>query len=228
MNYTHKPYTLLFVEDEQAIRDNYVQFLCKYFDNVYEAEDGERAYEIYRKNKPHIMIVDINIPKMSGIELVRKIREDDHATKVIMLTAHSDTATLLRATELKLTRYLVKPVTRSELKDALGTVFDELSRFETMSKKVLKLNDSYLWNYERCELYCDDLEIPLTKKEKKVLQLLFSKPEKTHKYEEIISYVWEYEYDDKSDALKTIIKNLRKKLPKESIKNIFAIGYRVK
>jgi len=65
-------YDLLFVEDEKPIRDNYVTYLKRYFKNVYEAEDGEHAYTVYKEKKPQLMIVDINIPKMNGLELVKK------------------------------------------------------------------------------------------------------------------------------------------------------------
>ncbi len=222
-----KQYSLLFVEDEKAIRENYIHYLRKYFNNIYEAQDGQEAYKRYLEKKPEVMIVDINLPSMTGIELIKKIRESDHSTKIVMLTAHSDVTTLLQATELKLTKYLVKPVSRSELQDALDQVFEELSKFSVLSKRVLRLNEAYSWNYETNELLCEHVTITLTNKEVELLKLLFSKVDKTFTYDEIMQHVWEYTYEDKSDALKTIIKNIRRKLPKDTIKNIFGIGYKI-
>ena len=220
-------YSLLFVEDEKAIRENYIHYLTRYFQNIYEAADGASAYKIYLEKKPEVMIVDINIPNMTGLELAKKIRENDHATKIVMLTAHSDRETLLQATELKLTKYLIKPVSRSDFQDTLEMVFNELSKFHISSKKVLKFDDFYGWNYETDELFFKNELIILTYKETQLLKLLCSKAERTFSYDEIIGFLWEDTYEDRGDALKTIIKNLRRKLPKKRIKNIFGIGYKI-
>ena len=222
-------YSILYIEDEKNIRANYVNYLDRHFGKVYEAADGEEGFEKYRQNKPDIMIVDINLPKLNGLDLVRKIRKEDHKTKVIMLTAHSETKYLLEATELKLTKYLIKPVSRSELKDALNLVLDELSNFETTSKKTVVLNDGFYWDLQREELINNNIIAVLTNKERSILALLFSSINTTFTYDDIIISVWyEDNYNsDKLDALKTIIKNLRKKLPKDTIKNVFGWGYKI-
>ncbi|WP_294961925.1 response regulator transcription factor [Sulfurimonas sp.] len=222
-------YSILYIEDDKDIRANYINYLNRHFDKVFEAADGEEGYDNYIKNRPDIMIVDINLPKLNGLDLVGKIRESDHSIKVIMLTAHSETKYLLEATELKLTKYLVKPVSRSELKDALSLVIDELSNFETKSKKRIVLKDGFSWDIQRVELLKNNSSSVLTNKERSILTLLFSSVNTTYTYDEIIIDVWyEDDYDrDKLDALKTIIKNLRKKLPKDTIKNVFGTGYKI-
>lgn len=224
---TEKEFDILFVEDEEAIRHNYVHFLKRHFAEVYEAADGQVAYNLYLQHKPQILIVDINLPKMNGLELVQKIRQNDHATKVIMLTAHSDTAYLLEATELKLTKYLIKPVTRDELSAALKLAIRELSNFEISSRILLPLKESFVWDCDRKELLHKNSEVLLTNKERKVLALLFSSLGTTFSYDDIIFDVWYDISEDRIDALKTIIKNLRKKLPKECIKNVFGVGYKI-
>jgi len=229
MSSTKEAYSVLYIEDEKDMRANYVNYLSRHFEKVDEAADGEEAYEKYKKDRPDIMIVDINLPKLNGLDLIKKIRKEDHSTKVIMLTAHSETKYLLEATELKLTKYLVKPVSRSELKDALNLVIDDLCNFETKSKKIIALRDGFFWNIQREELLNNNSRVMLTNKERSILMLLFSSVNRTFSYDEIIINVWyEDSYDrDKLDALKTIIKNLRKKLPKDSIKNVFATGYKI-
>ncbi len=121
------PYKILFVEDEEATRKNYVTYLKMLFSEVYEAKDGEEAYQLYKEQKPDIMILDVNIPKLNGLELLEKIRENDYTTKAIMFTAHSDQSFLLKAVSLQLTKYLVKPVSRKELKEALDFAISELN-----------------------------------------------------------------------------------------------------
>jgi two-component system, OmpR family, response regulator VanR len=227
MNIDVKDFDILFVEDEEAIRANYVTYLQRHFRNVYEAQDGEEAYEIYKKTKPHILVVDINIPKLNGIELLKKIREDDHTTKALMLTSHTDTNYLLDAASLQLTKYLIKPISREELRNALSLAVDELSKFRVISKRRLILKDNFSWDYDSKELIHDGNKISLTNKERKILNILCSDISKTFTYDDIILDVW-YDLDeDKIAALKTIIKNIRKKLPSNTIKNVFGEGYRI-
>lgn len=120
------PYKVLFIEDEKATRENYTMYLKMLFTEVYEAADGEKAYEIYKDKKPDIMIIDINIPKLNGLDLLRKIRQKDNDTKVIMLTAHTDKSLLFDAISLNISKYLVKPISRKDLKETLGLIIDEL------------------------------------------------------------------------------------------------------
>ena len=228
MNSKQHPYKILFVEDEKPLRDNYVTFLKRYFEDVYEAEDGEIAYKIYKEKKPQILIVDINIPKLNGIDLLKKIREEDHTTKAIILTAHSDVEYLLSAASLKLTKYLVKPITRQELHNALNLVTQELSDFYVLSKKRIQFKDNFYFDIKTQELFHESKLISLTNKESAFLSLLSSKSELTFTYDDIVLSLWsDYDRSGGVDALKTIIKNLRRKLPKDTIKNIFGVGYKL-
>ncbi len=220
-------YTILFVEDEIEIRKNYVTYLTMFFKEVYEASDGEEAYKIYEEKKPDILVLDINIPKLSGLELLKKIRQDDTRTKAIMLTAHSDTKLLLEAVELKLTKYLIKPISRKELKDSLTLVILELDEYLDKPNEVLELKDEYFWDYDLKELSTKYEVISLTKKEKKVLSIFAINLHKTLSSDEIIYEVWSEYNEGNLNTLKTLIKNLRRKLPKNSIKNIFGVGYKL-
>lgn len=221
-------YSVLFIEDEVAIRENYVRFLKTKYKEVYEAEDGEEAYKIYKEKKPQILIVDINIPKLNGIELLKRIRKTDQTTRVIILTAHADVHYLLSATELNLTKYLLKPVSRGDLKSALALAVESLKTFSVTSNKLIHLKENYLWNHETGELLCKDMIVSLTKTEKKLFTLLVSRIDYVFSYDEIIENLWgDYGDFSKVDSLKTLIKNLRKKLPKESVENVFGIGYKL-
>lgn len=226
MNELKNNYTILFVEDEKEIRQNYVIYLKKYFMDVYEASDGEMAYEIYKNKKPDIMIVDINLPKLNGIDFLKKVRELDHTIKAIMLTAHADVNYLLEATSLKLTKYLIKPISRSDLKEALNLAITELDKYDVSSKKILFLKDGYSWNYKTQELK-GVYNIALTDKERQLLELFFSNTNIIYSYDDIIISIWNDYEGDKISALKTIIKNLRKKIPKDTIKNVFGVGYKI-
>jgi len=221
-----KKYNILFVEDEKEIRENYTRYLKRHFLNIYEASDGESGYKIYKEKKPDIMILDINLPNMNGLELLRKIRVTDQNVKVIMLTAYADTKYLLDAVELKLVKYLIKPISRKELKEALDLAVNEFSKFDVISKEIINLNDGFTWNCKNKELFQNDEEILLTNKEQKIVSLLFANTNNVLTYDDIITEVWDSFENDKQEALKTIVKNIRKKLPKDTIKNVFGIGYK--
>ncbi|MEA1891605.1 MAG: response regulator transcription factor [Campylobacterota bacterium] len=227
MSNKKESYSVLYVEDEKEIRENYIKYLKRLFEHVYEAVDGREGLQVYNEKKPDILIVDINLPELNGLSLVRQVREYDHTTRVIMLTAHSDAKYLLEATELKLTKYLIKPISRSELREALDMVVSELSTFDVKSKKRATLRDGYYWNFDKAELFHYGSLVVLTNKEQILLNLLFSNKNRVFTYESIIMSLWSDSFDDKQDSLKTIIKNLRKKLPEGSIENVFGRGYKI-
>ncbi|MFT7859728.1 MAG: response regulator transcription factor [Sulfurimonas sp.] len=220
-------YDLLYVEDEIEVRRHYVAYLQRFFCTVYEASDAEEALKIYKSKKPAILIIDINLPGKNGIELLQEIRKNDQETKAIMLTANSDVQTLLDATELKLTKYLVKPISRDELQDAITLAKEELSNYTVVPNKIVKMKDSFYWNKETQMLFQGDKQLRLTKKERDLLILLFSDINRVFSVEEIIYELWIDSEVTGDNALKTLIKGLRKKLPKGSIKNIFGVGYKI-
>lgn len=221
------PYKILFVEDEEATRNNYVTYLKMFFDDVFEAQDGEEAYKIYQEKKPDIMIIDINLPKLNGLELFRKIREKDYKTKAIMLTAHTDTSFLLEAIPLNLTKYLVKPVSRKDLKEALELSIKELENYNIVTIKKIDLPQNFSWDIELKELKHHNDSVELTSKERTLLSLLFSHKNRVFTYNEIFEHVWEYDETMSLNSLKNMIKRLRKKLPEDTIINVFNEGYKI-
>lgn len=223
------PYSLLYIEDQYDIRKKYLQYFEQSYKKVYEANNGSKALEIYKQYKPDIIICDISLPDMSGLDILDIIRKHDHQTKIIMLTAYSDTKKLLQAVKLKLTAYLVKPVSREDLRRALTQAHLEYENYEVTSKKHLLFKENYVWDYQSNSLYQEMNEIVLTPNERKLLQLFCKKINITHSYENMIQYIWgDYYEEDKYNSIKILIKNLRKKLPYNTIKNLYGEGYRIR
>ena len=227
MNNEKSTYKLLYLEDEHEVRKNYSEYLSRYFHTIYEADNAKDALKIYQKKAPDILIIDIHLPGISGLEFLKTIRESDHTTKAIMLTAHSDVETLLKSTELKLTKYLVKPVSRADLKDALFLAEEEIENYTIQANKIIKMKDNYYWDQENKKLLSQKQEQILTNKEIELLTLLISNTNKTFSHEDIIYELWYDAEEPKESALKTLIKGLRKKLPEGSIKNTFGVGYKL-
>ena len=145
-----KEKTLLYVEDEPAILEQYTKFFCNYFFHVFTAEDGLNAKKVYEDKKPDVIILDINLPKINGITLVKYIREKDRKTPIVLLTARSDKETLKSAIELDITTYLEKPITRNALKETLEKPRFDAKDFQRIKKQRLqsinnqKSNPSFL------------------------------------------------------------------------------------
>jgi len=220
-------YSILYVEDDYEVRENYVAYLKRFYDPVYEAANAEGAYEVYKSKKPDILIIDINLPGRSGIDFLREIRQFDHATKAIMLTAMSDVDTLVSASELKLTKYLIKPISRGELKEVLELAVNEIINYTTYANRVIHIQDSCYWDQDKEKLIIDAKEVFLTRKERELLVLLFANANKVVRSEDIIFELWYDNDNSKIASLKTLVKTLRKKLPDNFIKNVFGVGYTI-
>ena len=79
--------SVLYVEDDEIVRDNFAQILQRYFSTVYVADNGRTALELYEQYKPDVAVLDISIPHLSGLQVASKIREVDNDIQIIMLTA---------------------------------------------------------------------------------------------------------------------------------------------
>jgi PAS domain S-box-containing protein len=103
---------ILYVEDDAVIRTELSQLLSNFFDTVYTAEDGKEGLEIYLRNQDDIDIIlsDINMPKLSGIDMVKTIRGIDPKVPIFFATAHSDNEFLSEAIKLKIYEYIIKPI----------------------------------------------------------------------------------------------------------------------
>ncbi|NVJ54550.1 MAG: response regulator [Campylobacteraceae bacterium] len=214
---------VLYVEDEDFIRENAVSYLKRFFENVYEANDAFKALDIIEKQNPHLVITDIKMPKLSGLDMVRKVRQDDKKTQFIVLSAFTDKNYLLDAIDLGLVKYLTKPIKHDTIFPLLLKCAKESFEDETNKKYITKT--TYFDSFEKV-LKVDDKEIRLTKSEISLLELLCTKYPKAATYEQLQSDIWQDEYMSEN-ALRLLIRDLRKKLPVNCIKNISKLGYKI-
>lgn len=219
-----KNYTILYVEDDDDVRKVAVEYLSRLCKKVYEAENGKVALSIWRDEKPDIIITDISMPKMNGIDMARYIRSEDLKTPIIVATAYTDQDYLIKAVELQLVKYIVKPITKDKLMEALEL---SLQRMEDKSKFSLPLSEECSYNAYSKEIHCGDTLIKLTKNELLFLDLLAFNTSRVVTYDEIEAQVWPYE-GMSSDAIRSLVRALRKKLPENSLENISGIGYKLK
>lgn len=214
-----KDVTILCVEDEDGIREFIVNTLKYYFKEVYEAKNGFEAYSIYEEYKPKIILTDIEMPRMSGIDLVKKIRENDLSTMVIMLTAYSNEEYLMNLINLNVDHFILKPLNSKKLNDALDKYIAKNFNEQIVLHEDLKLDLS-----KRELIYKDNEIIPLRKREQDFLHLLYKNKNAITTYEQIEIELWQDKFMT-SHALKSFIKEIRHKLPINIIKNISQAGY---
>ena len=220
-------YRILIVEDEPISLEMLSKTLKEDF-NVLTADNGKKGFELYKKFNPHIIISDLNMPIMNGIELIQKIRELDQNSKIIITTFKNDVQTLLQASELKLFKYLIKPIDFIALKNIIKESIEELNRFNTVALNLINISPTLIWKTSEFELFSNNQIVKLTPKEKKVLNLLLQKPNQVFTYNEIIYEVWEKnnEIGDRK-TLKTMITGLRKKIEDVEINNVYGYGYKI-
>lgn len=214
--------TILYAEDEHGIQETVTEVLELYVDKVITASNGEEAIELYEKYQPSILLLDINMPYKDGLTALKEIRKKDINTPVIIMTAHTEREYLIDAVELYITKYLVKPFDKDALLNALESC---VSLFKDKNDEIIYLNKNISFNYTKQSIIKTGQKIELNKKERLLLNLLIKNKNKTLSYEQIEYHVW----DDviSMDALKSLIKDLRKKTSKELIKNIPKTGYKI-
>ena len=219
-----KNLNILYVEDEERIIEKYAYFLRELCHTLYIARDGEEAYRLYKEKKVHLIVMDFLIPKMNGMSLAKAIRAEDEHIALIALTAHSDREILLDIVDLNFASYLIKPVGRVDLMNALLKVAKKVE-----GGRNIPLAYDCLWDNKSKTLFCSDEAIVLTKRELKLFELLVNKAGVPCNEDEIFFYVWGDEFDRNitNSSIRTLVKNLRKKIPKDLIKNQYGVGYKI-
>jgi two-component system, OmpR family, response regulator VanR len=211
---------LLFVEDDIEIRENLRFYLKSIFREIVEVSDGEEALEQYHNYNPDIILLDINIPKLNGIAVAKEIREKDDKTAIIILTAHDDREILIQAVELRLTKYLLKPVSRSILKETLTKAIKEIREIQNIN-----LIYDYKWNLKNKILTHKNEIIKITNNEMKLFDAYCDNSHKIFTNEDL-SYLL-YENDDYNEnKIRMFLKRFRKNINPELIVNIYGLGYK--
>jgi len=121
-----KCYTLLYVEDDESIANVMSTILVLFCKQFYHAKNGEEGLKLYQEHKPDLIISDISMPVMDGIEMIRTIRQSDRQTPIMINSAFSDQSYLLESIYLGVDRYTVKPIRQDEFLDALYFMLTKL------------------------------------------------------------------------------------------------------
>jgi len=214
---------LLYVEDEKNVRKYASSYFKRIFGEVHESANASTAFEIFKKEKPHILITDIKMEELSGIELIKQIRHIDKNCQIIILSAFLDTQYLLDAIPLNIVKYLSKPINHDEL---YGVLLQCLKNISENHNTLIHFSKSSYYNVSKRILFNDGHIIKLSHQEIKFLELLCENKTRVVPYEEIENAIW-YDTVMSENALRTLVKKLRQKLPKNSLENISKLGYKI-
>ena len=213
---------ILLVEDQDELRELVKNFLLKNQYVVDEGSDGKEALELLNINSYDCVIMDLNLPKIDGIEVTKRIRDEENTVPIIMLTARSQIYDKLTGFDTGADDYITKPF---DMKELLARIKATVRRSNGDSV-LLKFLDYRVFP-ERNLLKKDNEEITLTNKEIGLLEYLVINKNKIISAEELLEHVWDSEVDIFSDTVKTHIKTLRRKIDpkKKHIKTVRGKGY---
>ena len=209
--------SVLLVEDDLQLAEIVKKILeIKNF-KVTLVEDGLKAIEEIKKKSFDLYLVDINIPNISGLEVIRYIREIyGNNGYIIIMSANTDGYYFEKSFEYGCDDYIKKPFHATELEVRINRLLNQ--------KKSLKF-DNYEFRFEDNELFRDGKRVNLRKKEKRFLNILLKNVNKTVNTQKIIDYVWEGEKKE-NYPLRQLVNEIRKKFDKDYIKTVVGIGYR--
>ena len=214
-------FSVLYIEDEDGIRNNIFEILKHFFKEANYAKNASEGYIKYIEQSPDLIITDIKLGNETGIDLIKKIRKSDSKTRIIITSAHTDLDFLLQATELHLIKYIVKPITEDKLMEAFEAFINSYK-----SEIIYNLAPSWTFDSSKSIISFGIEDFNLTKKESNFLKLLVSK-DRIITYEELENSVWDEDSIMTSNAMRLFIKNFRKKLPENFLKNIQGVGYKL-
>lgn len=218
-----KSLNILYAEDDLIIRESISRILSMFFKEVFVANDGNEALEIYQNNKIDVLIIDYVMPNLDGFQTSKIIREFNKKIPIIIVSAYSDKEKLLNAIELNLIKYLEKPILYDDLICVFNSVISHLEENNLLS---IKLTDDSYYFYTTKKIQRKDKEIILTKNEVAFLELLLSKPNQLVSKELIEDKVFKESIDE--NTLRNMVYRFRKKLDNNLIVTIKDLGYLIR
>ncbi len=222
------PIKILVVDDEPDILDILRYTLEKEGYKVFTAGDGKEGIKVAEKEKPNLIILDIMMPKMDGVEVCRNLRAKKAFDKTIItfLTAREEDYSQIAALEVGGDDYITKPIRPRVFLTRVKALLRRYDRTATdADAEVIEVGDLVI-DKERVSVIRGDDEIELAKKEFELLYLLVSKPGKVFSREEIFNKVWGTDVIVGNRTIDVHIRKLREKIGDHYIKTIKGIGYK--
>jgi DNA-binding response OmpR family regulator len=214
---------ILILEDDIELNETLSEYLQDQDYDVVSVYDGISAQERLYEEKFELLLLDVNVPKPNGFELLREARKNSLETPAIFMTTRSSIDDLEEGYRSGADDYIRKPFELKELKLRIESMLKR-NYFHAKNTKM-EISQNIFYDTDTNELYIDDKIVPLGEKESRLLKLFIQKRSQLLTHEVIISHLWDYDEKSSDSALRTYIKNLRKLLGKDSIVSHKRLGY---
>ncbi|MDD6044818.1 MAG: response regulator transcription factor [Clostridia bacterium] len=192
------------------------------------AYNGAEAVEMFESQNPDLIILDLMMPKKSGMDVCREIRAKSRVP-IIMLTAKGEEIDRILGLELGADDYIVKPFSAREVIARIKAVLRRFDAAKGEPQRVIRMPDIEI-NIANYEVRINGRKVSFTPKEVEILHLLASSPGRVFDREQILSKVWGYDFFGDTRVVDTQIKRIRQKLPDEdmawTIKTVYGVGYK--
>ena len=220
---------ILLVEDDPILVEVVTEFLSDHLHTVDIVEDGEAAWEQVRLLEYDLILLDVMLPKLDGIQLCQRLRSHRNSTPILMVTARDTSTDKIAGLDAGADDYMVKPI---DLEELLARIRALLRRGGAISSPILEWGELHV-NPATYEVSYSDEFIRLTPKEYKILELLIRNGRRILSRGSIIEHLWSLDNPPDEGAIKAHIGTLRKKLstagaPKDLIETAHGMGYRLK
>jgi len=210
---------VLLVEDDTQLNTTIRTYLETIPFEVTSVEDGEEAIDIIDENTTDLYLIDINIPSISGLDLLKYIRQTNIHVPIIIITASLEINNLTDAFDNGCNEYLKKPFHLKELEVRINKLIN-------VKLGSIQFSDNFYYCKNKKSFMVDERVIDLRKKEKRFLTILIENIGRTVDTQRIIDYVWENEIKDKY-PIRQLLNGIRKKLPVDIIKTQIGEGYKI-
>lgn len=222
-----KEIKILLVDDEPDILEIVGYNLTSEGYKVITAENGAEAVKKANKHKPQLIILDVMMPEMDGIEACEQIRKnsDLNDTIITFLTARGEDYSQLAGFDAGADDYITKPIKPKVLVSKVRALLRRIDKPETNQVNIIKI-DNLVINRDEYKIVLKGEEIILPRKEFELLSLLASKPGKVFKREDILDKVWGNEVVVGGRTIDVHIRKLREKIGDKSFKTVKGVGYK--
>ncbi len=222
-----KDIKILLVDDEPDILEIVGYNLSQEGYKIVTASNGKEAVLMAKRERPQLIIMDVMMPEMDGIEACENIRKIPELSQIIIafLTARSEDYSQLAGFEVGADDYITKPIKPKLLVSKVKALLRRLKNEESKNSETLNIGTIEI-NREEYKIIKDNIEIILPRKEFELFYLLASKPGKVFKREEILDKVWGNEVIVGGRTIDVHIRKLREKIGEDLFKTIKGVGYK--
>ncbi len=215
---------ILLLEDDANLNDTVTEFLEENGYEIVSVFDGYEAQEKLYETKFDLLLLDINVPGIDGLSLLKESREEGVVAPAIYITSMDSVDDLERGFESGCDDYIRKPFALKELLIRVETLLRR--SFFHEKRETVEIEDGVAYDIKSGELIIDGKSVSLGNKESRLLRLFMKARGEVVSHERIYKHLWDYDEEPSDSALRTYIKNLRKIIGKENIVSIKKQGYK--